>query len=262
VDIRDYARILRKRGWIIVLLALITAVSAYGFSKLQTPEYKGYVTIQFRAARADWGLTNAAKSLLPSYRNFIANHITAQKVIDRLQLDMSTDTLLEKLTTSADEATFTIQINVEDYDGAVARDMAQAFAEIFIQDQTAWNQQQDKQDRVEAFLLDNARYKLSKPNTKINTLAGSIMGALLGGLIVFFLEWLESDILRTVEDVERAVGVAVVGAIPSSGEATSGNKRSRTWAVGLVRLWSSPWVTFGAGCVVGGLLMAAILILL
>jgi capsular polysaccharide biosynthesis protein len=37
---------------------------------------------------------------------------------------------------------------------------------------------------------------------------------MLGVVIAFFLEWLESDIVRTAEDVERHVGVAVLGSIP------------------------------------------------
>jgi capsular polysaccharide biosynthesis protein len=41
-----------------------------------------------------------------------------------------------------------------------------------------------------------------------------LFGVLVGVLVVFFLEWLETDIIRTSEDVERASGVAVLAAIP------------------------------------------------
>jgi capsular polysaccharide biosynthesis protein len=214
VEIQEYVKILWKRGWIIVLLAVITAVSAYGFSKMQTPEYKGSIKLQFRPARADWGLQNAAKGLLPSYREFIKNDRTAGQVIDRLRLDMSKDTLLAKVTTSADEATFAIQIDARDYDPQVASDIARTFAQVFTEEQEEWNNRQDKQDRVEVYMWKEARISLFKPRTKINTLAGGIFGLMLGVVIAFFLEWLESDIVRTAEDVERHVGVAVLGSIP------------------------------------------------
>ena len=223
MELRDYLRILRKRGWIILVMVVLTAVSAYVFSKWQIPEYKGYVTIQFRAARADWGLTNAAKSLLPSYRNFIASEKTARRAIDRLGLDMTPEQLLSKVATKTDEADFTLKLEVRDYDPIIARDIARTMAEIFVEDQTEWNQRQDKRDRVEAFILNDAKYALYRPKTKMNVLAGAVFGVLLGVLIIFVLEWLEADVLWGVEDVERSLGLTVLGAIP----AHAGQTRSR-----------------------------------
>jgi len=227
VELQDYFRILWKRGWIIVLLAVVTAVSAYGFSKMQTPEYKGSIKLLFRPARADWGLQNAAKGLLPSYREFIKKDETADEVIDRLRLDMPRDSLLARVTTSADEATFAIQIDARDYDPQVAGDIAWTFAQVFKEEQDTWNQHQDIRDQVEVYIAwKEARISLFKPRTKINTLAGGIFGVMVGVVIVFFLEWLESDIVRTTEDVERHVGMAVVGSIPtmSSGTASAGRR--------------------------------------
>jgi capsular polysaccharide biosynthesis protein len=232
VELQEYFRILWKRGWIIVLVAAVTAASAYGFSRMQTPEYKGSIKLLFRPARADWGLQNAAKGLLPSYREFIKKDETADDVIDRLRLDMSRHSLLAKVTTSADEATFAIQIDARDYDPQVAGDIAWTFAQVFKEEQDTWNKHQDIRDQVEVYIAwKEARTGLFKPRTKINTLAGGIFGVMVGVVIVFFLEWLESDIVRTAEDVERHVGVAVVGSIPAiaSEEAVS-VKRKRRWA--------------------------------
>jgi len=233
VEIQEYFKILWRRGWIIILIAAITAVSAYGFSKIQMPEYKGSITLQFRPARVDWGLQNAAKGLLPSYRELIKNDKTAGDVIDRLRLDMSNDSLLAKIATSADEATFAIQIDARDHDPKVASDIARIFAQVFKEGQDDWNQDQDKRDRVEVYMWNEARVSLFRPRTKINTLAGGIFGLMLGMVIAFFLEWLESDIVRTAEDVERHVGVAVLGSIPviTSEEAASARAgRKRRWA--------------------------------
>ena len=48
----------------------------------------------------------------------------------------------------------------------------------------------------------------------MNALAGLILGALVGVIIVLGLEWLESGVLRTPEDVERVLALNVLGAIP------------------------------------------------
>ena len=76
---------------------------------------------------------------------------------------------------------------------------------------------QDKADRVQVSIRDYALPgALHKPKWKINALAGAVFGVLIGGLIVFILEWLEADILRTTEDVEARTGVAVLGVIPNT----------------------------------------------
>jgi capsular polysaccharide biosynthesis protein len=204
VELQDYLNILRKRGWIIILTACITAVSALGFSLVQTPKYKATAKLSVNPARADWGLANAAKTLLRNYTINMTTHKTAQKVIDRAQLDMSTDDLLSKVTVSSDESNLTLQVDAKDYDPVVAIQIAQTMAEVFIEGQTEWNNKQDKSDRIEVSLLDDVRdAPLFSPKKKINTLAGGIFGVLLGGVIILLLEWLESDILRTPGDVER-----------------------------------------------------------
>ena len=56
----------------------------------------------------------------------------------------------------------------------------------------------------------------------------ALFGALIGVLVIFFLEWLEQDVIRSASDVERVLGGAVLGVIPPlSGEAASpaGEKR-------------------------------------
>ncbi len=218
--LRDYLKLARKRGWIIVLVALVAAVSAYGFSKVQIPVYQARIRLSVNPARADWGLSNTVKDLLRNYAVNIRTHKMAQEVIDRAQLDMTTDDLLRKLFVSSEPSTFTLQIVARDRDPVVAKQIAQTMAEVFVEDRDSWNQKQDKRDRIEVKILDDVRYaEIFSPKTKVNTLAGALFGALLGGLIVFFLEWLESDIVRTVEDVERLIGVTVLGTIPAMSEA-------------------------------------------
>lgn len=262
MELQDYLKILRKRGWIIVLAAIITAVSAYGFSKLQTPEYKGYTKLHFRPARADWGLQSAAKESLPSFREMIESDQTIRKVIERLQLDISTDALRAKVATSADLAAFAIKIEARDYNPEVAKQIAQTLAEVFKEEQDEWNLRQERRDRVEVYIRNEPRVYLFRPKKKINAIAGGIFGVLLGGLIVFFLEWLESDIIRTAEDVERYIGVTVLGSIPTitAGEKVPSKRRLR---LSLLRsLNPIVFLSFGTGFLVGAIIVGIAFIIL
>ena len=74
--------------------------------------------------------------------------------------------------------------------------------------------EQRKEDQVNAYQIDPATAGLFSPKTKINTAAGGILGLLLAGVIIFFLEWVESGVIRSTDDVERSLGLTVLGAVP------------------------------------------------
>jgi len=75
MEINEYLKILRKRGWIVILVALISAGSAFGVSKMQTPIYTASVKLSVVPARAtDWGSSNSLKDLLRNYAENIRTH--------------------------------------------------------------------------------------------------------------------------------------------------------------------------------------------
>jgi capsular polysaccharide biosynthesis protein len=239
MEINDYLRILRKRGWIIIVVAVVAAASAFGFSKLQTPIYSAGVKLSVVPARAtDWGSNNSLKDLLRNYAENIRTHTTAAEVIDRAQLDMRTLSFLGKLYVNPDSSTFTLALEARDRDPEVAMAMVETTAKVFIEDRDQWNQRQDKRDRVEVTMLDsvyNLGFEQYSPRTQINTLAGGLFGALVGILVIFFLEWLEMDTIRNAEDVERAIEVTVLGSIPplSGQSSTPAKQKSRQLVPGL-----------------------------
>jgi capsular polysaccharide biosynthesis protein len=232
MQLQQYVRVFWKRGWMIILLALIAAGSAYVFSKAQTPIYRSTVALSAEPSRpADWGQSQAIKNLLRLYVQRMQSPIMVQPVIDKLQLDVTPQKFASQLSFSADEATLTITIEARHPMPAVAAKMAQTLAETFVSLRNQENLQIDQRDRILVGLLYNATSPdIYSPKTLINVAAGAILGALIGVLIVLALEWLDSDIVRTAEDVERHIGVTVLGAIPTMGDnASEESARRRFW---------------------------------
>ena len=260
VEFREYWSIARKRGWIIILVAVVAAVAALGVSLLMSETYKATIQLSVNPARADWGLSQATKDLLRNYVLNIKSHRMTQDAIDRAQLDMSTYDFLANLDVSDDAANLSITIQAESHDPEEARLMAQTLADVFVQERRDWNNEQDKSDRIYVEIVDDIRdVPLSSPKIRLNILVGAVLGAIVGGIIVFFLEWLQSDILRTANDVEKAVGVTVLGSIPARGEAKTGDRRQ--WGL---PAWVEPGVllTFVVGMVIGAGLGALVVGLL
>lgn len=217
MDLRAYLDILRRRGWIILVVALIGATAALGLSFVQTKIYRATARISAVPARPDWGLGNSAKDLLRNFVNNINTHDMANRVIARAQLDMNSYDLLAKITVSAEPENFIIRIDAKDRDPEVAKRIAKTMADLFVDDRVAYYNTQDKNNRIEVKLVDSLiDAPLYQPKPLVNALAGGVLGALIGALIVLALEWMAADILATPATVERTLDVPVLAAIPAA----------------------------------------------
>jgi capsular polysaccharide biosynthesis protein len=68
---------------------------------------------------------------------------------------------------------------------------------------------------------------LYQPKPLINGLAGLTLGAIIGALIVLALEWMATDVLATVENVERSLELPVLAAIPAAVQRSTTEKGPR-----------------------------------
>lgn len=228
MELRDYLNIIRKRLWIIALVAILTTGSAVVFSRIQTPVYRSTVILNVIPARLDFGLVQVIKQYMRNYAGQIRSRTLASRVIDRLELDITPQELGAKLTVSPIESDFLLQIDADDYDPVLAGQIAQTTAEVFVEKVTVDMLELDKRDRVEISIRDYALPgTLHKPKWKVNALAGGLFGVILGFAIVFVLEWLEADVIRTTQDVERHVGIAVLGLVPTAPSAPAGRLATR-----------------------------------
>ena len=192
MELSDYGRILRQRGWIIILAAILTAAAAFAFSKLQTPVYESNLRVLVQPARTDLGQAQAAKQLLRGYVQWINSSYRAARVIDELKLDLTPHELLADIEVASDDSSFVIQLNVENTNPDLANDIARTWGNTFIQWRIDDNATQRKEDRVDAEFIDDPQAGLARPKTLINTAAAVIFGALIGLIIVLILEWIES----------------------------------------------------------------------
>ncbi|MCA9940346.1 MAG: hypothetical protein KC418_17030 [Anaerolineales bacterium] len=215
MELGDYIRILRQRGWLILLLALLTAAAAFGFSKMQTPVYKSTLNLLVSPSRTDFGQAQAAKVLLRGYESWMLSSLRAELVINELQLDMTPRQLLGDAAVSSDDSRFIIQFEVKNSNGDLANDIARTWGNLLIQRQEEINATLRKEDRIGIEPIDMPTYSQDKPKTTINTAAGGVFGALLGLILIFVLEWLASGVVRRPDDIDRYLDIPIIGVIPS-----------------------------------------------
>ncbi len=217
MDLREYARVLLHRGWIVVVVAIVGAAGALLFSRLQTPIYRSTISLSAMPSRpSDYGQSLAIKNLLLLYTQQIQTKTLAQQVIDQLQLDIPADKFRSEVAVAANEDRLTLDLEVKDPNMDLVPKMAQALAENFVIHHQQDNLQIDQQDRILVNILDNASPPDKfAPKTTINVIAGGILGALAGTIAIFVIEFIQSSYLRKPEDIEKTLNLTVLGTIPT-----------------------------------------------
>jgi capsular polysaccharide biosynthesis protein len=215
VQIQDYLAVLRKSWRLIVLTAIATTLSAFIFAKLQQPIYRSSVVVEV-TGRLDYGTSLAINNQLRQMANRLQTVNLANEVDRRYQFDLGGERLMDKIHTQAFPDSVTIQIDVDDTDPTRARQIARGFAEVFVERETASQEGLPQQERRVVSMLDEPKPpRLYWPQTRVFLLSGLILGLVLGVLLAFARDFLD-DSLKTVEDVERYLGMGVVtrGMIP------------------------------------------------
>lgn len=222
MNLMDYGRILLRRGWIMVLLAVLTAGAAFAFSQFITPVYRSSQTVLLVPSRSDFGLTQAVVQNLNNRVAYLNSDLVAQTIIDQQRLDMPPGELRSYTTISAirDNLTITIDMDMPAPDAETAarliNPITAGWASALIQYQNDLNQRARSEDRITAQIQDNPKISLLRPNTRINVVIGLLAGLFLGAIIVFALEYLDSGIVRDRRDIERD-GLSVLAVVPEMG---------------------------------------------
>lgn len=214
MQLADYIRIIIRRGWIMLLLAVLAAGTAYFLSSRQAPVYRATQIVLMQPSRMDLGLAEAAIRLIENNVEYLNSTLRAQEIIERKNLDITPQQLKGITTITANRNDLSVQIDVDLYSGELANDIAREWGNLLIEYRNERNQIARQEDRMDAILQDAPTYSLLRPRPQINAVAGGVLGLLLGGGIVLLLEFIESSVLRSREDIERSLNLSVLATIP------------------------------------------------
>jgi capsular polysaccharide biosynthesis protein len=212
--VMDYVRVILRRWWLIALLVIVAAGSAYVLSIRQTPVYRATQLVLLQPSRSDFGLTEASRSLLPSSVIYLDSSLRAAEIIEDLQLPMTPEQLMRSVNFAPDNLRMVVQIDVDLTDPEIASRVAQRWGQALVTFREQRNALNLSEDRVLALLPDVPETRQIAPQPIINALAGVILGLLLGLVVVFVLEFIESTVVRRRDDLERVMAMPVLASIP------------------------------------------------
>lgn len=216
IDVFAMLKTLWKRKFSIVLVALVFAIAAFGYSAfLAKKEYQSTsrIYVVSRQNQDNNALTNsdlqAGSYLVKDYREIILSQNVLSQAIEELKLDMTPAELSKKISVSVPTDTRILSITAKDGDPKEAARIANGLRNVAAEKIISVTKVSDVTTLDEAEVPQSP----SSPNIRRNVLLGFVTGA---GLIVVLLVVVEvlDDRVKRPEDVEELMGLPLLGVVP------------------------------------------------
>ena len=221
IELRQYWEILRKRWIIVVAIPIIAALTSGIVSFfIIKPVYQASTTLivgkkaseagQSAVQMLDNTVLQANLQLAKTYATIAQSRTVEQNVLKALNLPLTVQELDSLITISPVKTTEILEIQVANTDPglatSIANTMAQEFSKAVIEIK--------KVDSVS--IVDTAVIPTQpvKPNKTLNVLIAFVVGLMASVGLVFLLEYIDNTV-KTSDDVEKLLGIPVLGVIPN-----------------------------------------------
>lgn len=216
IDVFATLKVLWKRKFSIILVALVFAIAAFSYSAfLAKKEYQSTsrIYVVSRQNQDNNALTNsdlqAGAYLVKDYREIILSQNVLSQAIEELKLDMTPAELSKKINVSVPTDTRILSITAKDGDPKEAARIANGLRNVAAEKITSVTKVSDVTTLDEAEVPQSP----SSPNIKRNVLLGFVAGAGLMVVLLVVVEVLD-DRVKKPEDVEELMGLPLLGVVP------------------------------------------------
>lgn len=216
IDVFAMLKTLWKRKFSIVLVALVFAIAAFGYSAfLAKKEYQSTsrIYVVSRQNQDNNALTNsdlqAGSYLVKDYREIILSQNVLTQAIEELKLDLTPAELSKKISVSVPTDTRILSITAKDGNPKEAARIANGLRNVAAEKIISVTKVSDVTTLDEAEVPQSP----SSPNIRRNVLLGFIAGVGLMVVLLVVVEVLDDRVKRP-EDIEELMGLTLLGIVP------------------------------------------------
>lgn len=214
-QLSDYLAIVRRRFWLIALVAAITIGAAASYVFTRPPVYRSSMKMLVGQGEGVFRseLVNATEELTQTASDLLETDIVATTVIEELGLDISSTELLGNLGVATEPSTAVLEVTYDDTNRErgleTLAEVGETFEELVATELTGGK------SSISATTFDDAHTLPGQIEPKpVRDLAvAAALGLLLGLLLAFLREQFDKTI-RGVEQAETAFGQSVSGTLP------------------------------------------------
>ncbi|WP_304942514.1 YveK family protein [Vallitalea guaymasensis] len=215
IDLRELIRVVFRKWWIIAIFLVIGTVSTYLVTTYyMKPVYEAKTSLFIGKEKGDIGSISLGdlqlnSKLITDYREIAKSRLVADEVINNLNLKMDLKAFRSNLSISTVKDSRLFTINVQHTNPRLATDIANEIANTLVVKVSEIIEVKNVQ------VIDKALVPTSpvKPNKKLNIAIAGILGCMIGLFIIFLIEYFDNT-FKAEEDVEKHLGLTVIGVIP------------------------------------------------
>lgn len=224
LDLKDFYYILRKRMKLIVVITLgCTIVSGVLSFFVIKPTYEASATIIVGKPKSN-EKNNTQYSDVMMYQNLIKTYAeiakstsVAEKSANKLNGKVTAGSLEKIVTITPQQGTQILQIKADSKNAQDAVNIVNTVSQTFIEEcKRVFPTGGDIQ------IMDKAKFpeKPVKPKKSLNVAIAFFIGLMASVGLSFVLEYMDSTI-KTEDDIEKYLGLPVIGIIPKDAEAVN-----------------------------------------
>ncbi|CAM4038174.1 MULTISPECIES: YveK family protein [Bacillus cereus group] len=224
ISLKELFHILKKRLAMILTvtfgLAIISAIISFFF---MTPIYQSSTQILVNQKKQDGTMIQAGEiqtniQLTNTYKVIIKSPVILEQVNEKLNLNMTAQALTGKINVANEKDSQVISVTVEDKDPKVARDIANATADVFKAEVAKIMSVDNVTVLSKAEVVENQ--SPIKPRPMINVAIAFVVGLMASISLAFLLEYLDNT-MKKEEDIENLLGLPVLGIVARMDEETT-----------------------------------------
>ncbi|MGU3368056.1 YveK family protein [Bacillus mycoides] len=223
ISLKELFYILKKRLAMILVIAfgaaIVSAIISFFF---MTPIYQSSTQILVNQKKQEGSMFQAGEvqtniQLTNTYKVIIKSPVILDQVNEKLNLNMTAQALTGKINVANDKDSQVISVTVEDKDPKLARDIANATADVFKGEVAKIMNVDNVTVLSKAEVAENQ--SPIKPVPMLNVAIAFVVGLMAAVGLAFLLEYLDNTVKKE-EDVENLLGLPVLGIVARMDEET------------------------------------------
>ena len=231
IDLKELFFELLNNWLMIGISTILVALIAFCISKfIMVPQYTS--TSQLYVFTKSTSITNltdlqTSTNLTNDYKVVVTGRPVLEQVIENLKLqDETYASLSDRVAVNNPSNSRILEITVTDPNPQLAKKIADEIADV----SGAFISEKMDQDPPSVLQYGYVSQNPVSPNTTMNTVLGAAIGAFLAMAIVI-ISYLLNDTIMTADDIERKLGMHVLGTLPLEEMEYDGKKKKKTKTV-------------------------------
>ena len=200
-------------------VAIVSAIISFFF---MTPIYQSSTQILVNQKKQEGAMFQAGEiqtniQLTNTYKVIIKSPVILEQVNEKLNLNMTAQALTGKINVANEKDSQVISVTAEDKDPKLARDIANATADVFKGEVAKIMNVDNVTVLSKAEVAENQ--SPIKPRPMLNVAIAFVVGLMAAVGLAFLLEYLDNTVKKE-EDVENLLGLPVLGIVARMDEET------------------------------------------